>query len=270
MDSLDKETVIDLLTSKSFEKLIEYTDIINLLHNHPNKYDELITFMLNLHKLRFDCDDLFMGYLVYKSIINNDDIAVTQIRNSKYFSRKSLIEVINLAYSDNNWNIILSNTWIINNHHQIALLSKPILFVIDNYHYFDIDCVWESIINSMMTKSSAVAIEIFSKCIELDLPQLSDRIPHIFKNCTDEYNNVPISDFILSHGFQPPPELITNAFDSNDIEMIKLFVKYNVDIKQICDIKSINKWSKEMIHLTAQLGIDFETYLHLISMETKN
>ena len=196
MDTLDQDIIINLFTSRSFEELIEYADIVNLIHTHPEKFNDLITSAFDVCEQKFASHiwiSKFIGYLLYKSIISNDTISTTYLRNSKYFDRDSLIELIDLAYYANNWDLILSNTWMINNNHNIPLLCEPILFVIEKYHCFDINYVWGYIRSSIILSTYNEFVTIINKCIEVQLPQLNTRIANI----CDSINNVPKIDFIL-------------------------------------------------------------------------
>src|ERR1700675_4631097 len=112
MDSkFDRDIIIKLLSSESFEELMEYTNIVDILHNHPSEFDELIKYMNTFH---LDLTDWFIGFLLYRFIIDNDSISITHIRNSAYFNVHSLARLINLIYKVNNLDLMLSHTWIIN------------------------------------------------------------------------------------------------------------------------------------------------------------
>jgi len=260
-----------MLHSESFDELIEYADIMNLLHDLP-KLDELITFACIING---NIDEpyyvsKFIGYLLYKSIINNDSV-VASLQHFKYCGLHSVVKLLEFAYRNNNLDVILSNTWIINNNYRIFHyvddnISGLILqYIIENYPRFDIENVWHHIYHFIGNEYSHYKLEVIQKCIDIQLPQLSEQMLSLYHQCQDFKVRNQIIDLMMSHGIKPPMELIKSAFHWRSKSTIELFVKHNIDIKQIFNTKPVSKWSQEMICLTTQLGVDMETYLHIVS-----
>jgi|SRR5579872_1054522 len=280
--SLDKDTMIKLITSEAFEDFIEYTDIMNLLHNNISKFGEVLT---SLYKIDNESIDrihenqtcTFIGYLIYKSIINNDTTSIELLHSyilSLHNTSQVLSHLVIKTYKENNLDIFLTNKWIIN-YDPISFISwihdrhisiHIVQFIIENYNHYNIDSVWKHICTLFRSDTNFDTCNILQMCIETQLPQLSEKMYDIYQSY-DHKNGVDVKaiDMMLSHGFQPTTRLVSFVFTWRIYACIKLFIKHNINIKQIVNSQPVSDWSEEMITFMETLNIDMPTYLQIIS-----
>lgn len=299
LNFLDKDIMIKLINSESFEEFITYADIINLLHNQLARFGEIIESTYKLDSTIVNDSSIdghiyenmckFLGYLMYKFITNDDERTLLILRDYLNTSvdkgvdkrNKTMSELVVFMLNENNLNVIFFHKWIINDsphsssfvyYIQDEKVSHSISqFIVNNYEHFNTDCVWEHIrafLGSPFINKNDMShmFDIVNKCIEKQIPKLDENMYYIYDTFgAEDKNREKVADLLLRNGVKPSSEFIKHIFRREIVSILELFYKYNIDIKQICN-KPVNNRGNELISCMAQLGIDIETYLHIITI----
>lgn len=278
-----------------FEQLITLTDLelqhtINIIQMvHDGKMFELYEILRAKDNWFAKHRNKFCGWvarLLYNFIINGNTDYVTHLYNLLYHGTDiGLYQIIitklfEILYNEQQLELVSENKWIVMprnfdeiifNSHTYSFINSAdkkislniIQYLIINHQQFTVSHIWTHI--SHLFRSGTVdddnIICIIKLCTSNKIPLLDDFLHFAWNHVRFRTIRYQIFDTILESGVIPLPRTIGLIFFSHDLPIMRLFVKYNINIKNILHNTQKPDYLYEMNKIICDLDIDLFDYI---------
>lgn len=283
---INSDTVNDLVYSLDIEEIIHNERMYNLndrIRQVPVGSSVLSNFNNLIAQLLFrfimEENDKYTQYL-YGFVIDagpNSQIMMCTLIRTLYDNHQLdlilkhpwIISPRSLLNPNNNFKyfVMASGSFVNSSHYhdRLKFLNDIIQFMIMNHQHLNAKYILGHIAHYF--KSSIIEqsdiLQIIKLCIEVGMPFLDEFLDYAI----DQPYGEQIFDIYLESGLSPSPRSIQTIFLTGRTSVLKLFVKYHVDIKSIirncpahCRDENI-ALIKETTELLSELDVDLFDYL---------
>lgn len=172
--------------------------------------------------------------------------------------------VMSQMYNEKSVILLNQNKWLVHsrNNHLFSCVDQDkrsyfMKHLISNHSYFDTPCIWNYIVNSVQYHQIN-SMEIIKLGLDSGLPGVIENIVDVISGIEhdDEFYNV--IELILQYGIHPSRRLIRYIIQDKNIDVLKLFYKYDIDVKGI--INKTDPVCDQMEDILSKLSISLSDY----------
>ena len=238
--------------------------------------------------------------IIYQFIVDNQIKELDFLRNFLCRERYSIYSkitpnIVAMLKYDNLLDLLIENKWLVEAQYfsstsgnklgrseyltkivkisslkELRTSADIMSFVILNHDKFNVDIIWENLyafFDRSVTDSS-IQIEILKLCEQVCLPKLSDKLIDLcvtsqIYNATGKEILLILQNLIMNNHFNPSIYATIRIISHGNIDLLRLFAKYNVSIKNITKELKYTPQTRDLSDALTELGIDLHEYLHL-------
>lgn len=294
------EEFVELLRRDAFEEIHQKFDIIGLLN--ANNRDKLIE-LFGLLNFDYTLWNFHLGFcqfiadLLHMLLMNNSTNDITNLNyiiwkqtDYRYYGQ-IIYNLLLKLHTTRAVDILLHNPWILilkndpkfhtsGKRYDSSFLEfgtdhteetmEILYFIISHHQYFDPKDVWKHIMGIFNWYCHGnfshhdILLKLFTLCADVQIPLLSDNMNAIYCYSNSAFK-FDIINIILERDVMPPTNFIVTVIDEMNIPIIKLFIKYNINIKSILEFELRSNLGTQMLDVLEALHLDPSDYVHIVA-----